>query len=799
MNIKLLILLGITSIPLLSIGQNNPVFFNKGKMCVYDNDPTNAKTNTMLYVQGSFVISRDETDVNVKSEIKVDGAKIVIKGDLIQKGIYFTGNPATVGEHGFVIPSPYTTANASRIVFNGTQPQRIYYPTNAFDSKWKGSNYINLPDIEVNNTQHLTVAPEIGLSAQNIHLPKGRLILDSRRMHANDIVYGNTGGTNPHTHHPKTSSLLAHLYLPKDANVNYNRTLGTKTNINEFGAIEVRLAVDSLSDYAEDEKSRSIVGMGSPFMQMRADYFMYNFLMHPFESNILGYWKFSNPNPETTLSAGLGFVIGIDLRGSKSEYYPDINPIYAGKLDFDTRNRDKYSFSRFAYTKKNNMYPLPGGMTHASNAFDVVSDPSTHAAYQENIVHTDVEVHLKPDFNYFSNPFTVPLDLDKLLTEKNANAADNPWKVDISSTSGDILPYAWIMNPSSVASGTLTTTMKNGVPFYESYLHATYTYFLMKKTGGTYSGDEFSADGNHSVIAPLQMFLVYGNKENPSRRTKITIPESERVLASGTQFLRSTPNTSPDDFLFEVNDQKTKAYDRAAIVLRTLKEVLNDPLLESTDKAVSSVLGEESDTRSANLNMTTSKGKVEKTINSALYTRNPENGNDTESLILTRPEKAESVTTTLYLSPSQTAQDISIKTMRLQSMDEVKEIWLIDHLKNKEFELSTGKEYLTTVSPSDKHDRFTIKFKLDGTTGIEEETETAKNISSHYSNGLLTVKGFEDSDMGSMISIYDVQGRMLRQAKVDRLEMTIYESFTPGAYIVKVVGNKSYVSKFLAR
>lgn len=786
MKIKLLILIGMMVVPLLSSAQGTkPVFFNKGKMSVVGTDTT----KTVLYVAGDFIASRDATDKTVKSEIHLKKSKTVLTGSFYQDGFNVDG---VWNEKVFFLPSD--AGEVSRLEFRGEEAQVI--STNrstTYTPAWKSENYVDFPVIAINNNKHVTMSPEIAAKVKGLDLYRGRLILDSRRLKSDEVP-----GLGTTIHDVSNSSLLAHLFVDESPSVmSYGRKV--TTTLDDYGAVEVRVAMDESKTLTEDEekKGRSIIGMGSPFKEIKTDYFMYNFLMFPYGNNILGYWNFTETRPTVSLSAGKGFVVGIDLRGTDpNDYIPfDKDPDYAGKISFADRVKDTYKFSRFAYNNKNNIYPLKG-LKPSDNQFSEVE--VTDATYaNEQLVYGDVTMSLKTGFNYLANPYTTPLNLEQLLTEAAASA--NDWKTDIGNN-GDILPYAWVLNPSSAASGKYNLT--SGAELGEERLHATYTYFLLKSVGGTYNmetGDQenISAEGENFVIAPLQMFLVYGLKPDLTRT--ITIPASQRIGNSAANFLRSatgkSSTTKRDDFVFEVVDLTTKTYDRTAVVLRTPDEVLSTPTAY-VDKTVSSVVPE---TSNNTLKSVTTTGTVSSTFNSVIYTLSPA-GAALESKYLGLANGVGEVSTPLYLSPSTTAQKIAIKAKRLNTMDEVNEIWLDDKRDNKSFELSSGKDYETSVKPTDAHDRFTLRF-VRSASGIGDETEVAdKSITSYYADGVLTVSGFEQSDINSLISIYDIQGRMLKQVKVIDLTMRISEVFYPGAYIVKVSGNnKSYVSKFLVR
>ncbi|MEN9919738.1 MAG: hypothetical protein RL662_2174 [Bacteroidota bacterium] len=785
MKVKFLVLLGVASIPLVSNGQT---FYNKGKMSIVSTDTT----KTVLYVKGDFVVGGDATSV---SEIYLSKSKTVITGDFIQNA-----SPVSGSANVFAGYQPdgtgYIAGSNSKFVFAGVAPQHITTALTPYSAVRKGATYINFPDIEVLNNKHVTVSPEVAVSVQNLKLTKGKLILDSRRMAAGDVVDGSAvNATN--------STLIAHLNVAPGTNkISYNRGLTgtTLASLNDLGVVEVKLALDDPASFdgtPASERTRSIVGMGSPFETIRADYFMWNFLMFPYDNNIIGRLNTAETDPTVAINAGRGFVLGVDLRGTAEANYPTHDDYTGSNLNFAARNTDNIVFNRFAFANNNNIYPITS-ITGLGNSGFATQTVTSDSYAKENLVYNDVkDIPLENGFNYLANPFTAPLSLKRLLDE-GGSAASNPWKVapNVQGGARDIMNRVWILNPSSKASGLYR--LDTGAALGKDRLHVTYSYNLMQNLGGTYTSSNDNGSGDAYTIAPLQMFVIY--VPNSGTLKKITIPASERAISAGTHFLRSssTPVVAGDDFLFEVVDAKTKIYDRTAVVIRTPEDIMSKTAYSNTLKLMSNVVSD--GTTKSVLETKTQEGVVTQSTNSIIYTKDAE-GKDLESLFLAAPEGEPNVSTSLYLAPSVTNQEVVIRAKRLNTMGRVSSIWLEDKLTGKSFELSTGKDYVTSVKSTDKADRFNLKFVFATSSGGSGNILVGeqKTISSHYTNNTLTITGFEDSDLGSKISVYDIQGRMLKQATVNSLTERISATFAPGAYIVKVVGSKSHVSKFLVR
>lgn len=550
--------------------------------------------------------------------------------------------------------------------------------------------------------------------------------------------------------------------------------------------------------------------MGSPYAQMKSDYFFWNFLMIPKDNSLIGGTPGNSmTDPQRTLKAGEGFVIGLDLRGvSASNYEYDLHPLYqiaaADRPKFAERITEKYQFSRFGpfFNSSNNVNQARfAGHTVANPVLSPGGGTITDPAYAQEILnHTDIgNLPITKGYNYYANPYTVPLDLSPILDADPAGTtlpvAWNNIRVGSSTvTDRDFTNKVWVLASDSRGSGSYDILNPSGIGPGNKWIMVSAKYRVMKDAGSTADAYDAGTGGSTKVLAPLQMFVLFSPKG--SSKT-LKIPASARSIASNALFLRSTSASDDlkDDFLFEINDVKTKSSDRVAIVIRTPQEVMTDSRYEGVKKIMTVISSDQTTTRS-----TTEEGAITQTNMSTMYTKG-ESGTALESNVLGVPMSAKTESTVLYVSPSFTAQNITISADRLETANRVKGIKLIDKVSNKEFDLFAGKPYTTTSKPTDPEDRFTLRFIFDesGTSGIEDGNSESKTITSYYSNGTLTVAGFDDADLGSTISVYDIQGRLAAQAKVDDTTVEITQPFSPGAYIVKVVGNTSYAAKFLVR
>lgn len=806
MKIKLLLLVGIGFAPFALVAQT-AFLYNKGVMSVKSTDVN----NTTLYINGDFIAGHDAT---AACNITLDNSRTVLTGDFIHD--LNGGTPANTTVFN------YTTGDNSRFVFRGTTAQTIKLASGltygVYGQYLKGQNNIKFPTLVIQNRNHVTLIPELAAQAAGLSLDTGRLILESRRAVQDD--FNNIGGS---MHDKGNSTMLAHFMVASTGTIttpNNNPTFAaTATSNNQFGAVQVNLQLDNPLDYnvggtggkIDERYGRSLIGMGIPYKEMKSDYFFWNFLMIPKNESIIGGTPGNTmTDPQRTLKAGEGFVIGIDLRGTNpANYEYDLHPIYKAVTPteqplFSARVTEKYQFSRFGpfFNNRNNVRQANAWGGHSAVTSSVMAAPGAGANGINDVSYANEVLNygnitgltISQGYNYYANPYTVPLDLSPLVNGTGTADWNNVIFAGPGVTPRDFTNKVWILDPSSVGSGSYDILNPGGIGPGNKWVMVNAKYRVMKAIASTVNAyDPGTGSSNPNILAPLQMFVLY----SPSGSAKtLTIPASARTITENALFLRSSPTSNRliDDFLFEIRDEKIKSSDRTAIAIRTPQDIMTNPDYEGTKKLVTLIASDQTTTRS-----TTEEGAVTQTNMSTVYTKS-DAGVALESNILGVPQSATSETVTLYVTPSLTAQNISITAGRLETANRVKGIMLKDKLTNKEFDLFGGKTYTTTSKATDAVDRFSLRFIFD-TSGIEDgdNGSESKSITSYYLNGTLTVTGFDDVDFGSVISVYDIQGRMAAQAKVNDTTVEITQPFSPGAYIVKVVGNKSYAAKFLVK
>jgi len=723
-------------------GAGGVVWSNHGP--VYSSGSDN--DNVSIYIGGDMEFATPDDGTSV---MKVDKSRIQLTGNLLNN----------VTEASASNLFDFTAGNQGVVEFRGSAAQEITTSaTSAATIPSKLENYINFPNIEINNNKHVTLDASLAAKTQDIELTKGWLILDSRKaIVAKDGVQVNVD----------SESVLAHLLVEGD--VEYRNASASAPA--DRGFIQVNMALENEGT----EVAQSIVGFGIPFREIRSDYFMFNTMLAPNHEAFINHFI----TPEKVMEAGRGYVVGIDLRGPDPAGYEDILDQYASSgLDFSQRVTEKYEFNRHKFQSSPN----------AINNHDV-------AVAGEKLNTTDVVVTgIQTGYNYLANPYTVPLSIDKLLVGEGNNA-DATWKVYTDELAGrpQVRNEVWILEPNSNAK------QVEDWPHRSTY---TYNYYVARGTGGTY----VEADGNVVAVAPLQMFVIrayptIGNVDGETPGTykratnwtpnTITIPRSERVMGKA-RFLRNAPAKPgrKDDFVIEFRDKTTRTTDRVSFVLRSEEEFANNTY-SNVDRLIStSTENDNNIKRSA----TTITGDFEQSLASQIYTKDAAGKALTVQFFPLETTKR----ITLYHIPSAVAQPLDILGLRINTKDKVEQMWLEDTKYNTIVEITPEMLYETRSEPTDSHERFAIRFASETTDADDIETSLS-NIYAYSESGSIYLKGFAQANFGSQVSLYDVNGRELARKTANSNEMILMEACQAGVYIIKVSGSHNQNIKLIVK
>jgi len=169
-----------------------------------------------------------------------------------------------------------------------------------------------------------------------------------------------------------------------------------------------------------------------------------------------------------------------------------------------------------------------------------------------------------------------------------------------------------------------------------------------------------------------------------------------------------------------------------------------------------------------------------------IYTRSSDNKLLTTNIIPTSTKEL-----TMYMEPSKERQEVKLTASRLNSISAVSSIILYDKQTGKTTDLKKTPTYTFLSSPSDKTDRFVLRFS-GNTTGMEDLN--IKELSAYYTSGFITVQGLQESDVSNDIMVYNIQGQLLhRQVITDADVCRINKVLDKGIYLIKISGNPNVI------
>lgn len=652
----------------------NPTLFNIGTLFVGN---TSAYENTTLYVGGSIQVEGD------MALIRQDGIT-KLTGDFINN---VTSN------------NVFDNESYGKIEFCGTDAQNI------FGTADKVLNYINFPNIKINNSKGVFLSAKMGAEVNELDLTKGKFVLLSE---VNDVR--------------PTQVDCAHLLVKQTGNVIYNRD---SSDINEKGIIEVRLA---LSDNYQNKK---IVGFSSPFKRIYSDYFAFNFLTKPSPNGLFGDDGLLLDDIRTPMNAGEGYLLGQGIVDDVNYYWDYVNYEWPN-INYNDRFTTVFSFAR-------------DFMPQSFSQYNTEEDRFTG----EEINITDVEVPLtRRGFNYVGNPFTVPIDLSSFV--QNTGVVDD-WGV----TRGEA-GEGELRNSFYVLSGG-TGSYSGNAPKYKFTFNV--SYLLGQSVGGT-----LSYEGESSLlIAPMQMFVVGKNNDGLSN---FKIPASARKHGLA-RFFRAPSIRTVDEIMIEAVDEDTKGYDRLCVVFR------DEATLKSNDRYDASKL------------FNYSRG-----VNQ-IYTQSSDNKKLTTNVFSPETDLID-----MYLVPSSKINNVTLTAYRLNSLQSVSTVILEDKLLGVFVDLLQNPTYSFITNPTDNENRFTLHFSPKTITGNNITEEFPIIFYSQMKR--IMIKGLTESDLGSNISVFNVNGRLIYETKISDISDNIIDKyFDTGMYILKISGSRNVVDKVI--
>lgn len=693
-------------IPLHMLGQatvdNTVRFVNYGKMNVEANAAADAKAS--LYIPNSLSMIGSEISI-VQNGITTLGGNF--NNDVIAGNIFSTSSSGTFRFYG-ATTTPFQNIQQIR----GTADRSFYY--------------IDFPNVEVDKSDFYTegkgayvkVVPTMGISTKNLALTVGKIQLDSRLADQS----GNL------------QTQVANMLV--DGSVSYNTIIADRT---QKGVVEVLLA---LPENQVDRKSR-FIAFSSPFKRMYADYFSYWMLGAPTNTGLFGDSKNAISDPTYGLTSGRGHVVGQDVFDDEEEYYHNQVPYSTSR--FSDRATNLLTLNRWAdpfYASSINVAQKTGAVTNA---------------YTEEIQTDDVVIQLQPGYNYLGNPYTVPLDISKLLLTNpdDISGVSDPWNISRSQVDGrpdNLYAAAWVMDQ-------MVSTVTNAAQ-HKFKVDATWT--IAQKIGNT----TYDRNGEGvTMIAPMQLFVVWAEKAST-----ITIPKSERKHGN-INFLRNSNDPIVDELLLEVVDNDTQGYDRMCVVFRP------DASLKAGDPYDAYKIFNKS-------------GAVTQIYN------HTDDGADMMVNVVPNDLKRMNIN----ITPASQPKEVTLTAYRMNSLITPEGVWLHDLQERRVINLKKYESYTFQTTPTDPVDRFILHF-ANVPTAIDNPDQIA-SLFAYYKDGVLSVSGFSPIDEGSLLSVLDLQGRMVKSVPVSLNGSNLFTTPLPvqqGVYILKVTGKRTYTTKLICK
>ena len=571
----------------------------------------------------------------------------------------------------------------------------------------KQANYIDFPNVETFNKASVSLDALMGMNVTKLKLSEGKFVLKSQQ----DLGV-------------LTSSQLAHL-LVKD-NVSYTRSAATPQ---QNGVVEVEL-------YLGNDRDRRFFGWTSPYKKTYSDYLFYNFLLEPTHESLFGDLKETITNAEYSLMPGRGYLIGQNVYSSNvKQEWPDErwkDALYADRFT------DMLTFNRYTFND----------ILHKTTA---VASFRPDSYSMEELNTEDITMHLyKKGYHFLGNPYTCPLNMTNFVRQEYSK--NNPWGVTRGGNgTEDVYNMFWVISQGN-AYGIDEANMKFSINV---------TYLVGQEVGSTYNR---YPDVNGLQIAPMQLFIVYANREQD-----FTIPKSERIHGN-VPFLRSEMPAINNELLLEVTDSQTKGFDRTCVVFR------QDAHLAAVDRYDAAKMFNRS-------------GGV-----SQIWLPTGNKTSDRNLSVSVVPYETDKLEVTWL--PSSTPQECTMTAYRQESLTAPERVLLEDRQTGKITDLLINPSYTFQSSPTDRSDRFALHFKK-SSTGIDNIVESTLSCYYNKAGQEIFIRGVEESDAQSTVTVYDIQGRQIMSSLVGN--GIIPFTTTEGVYIVKITGNRTLNSKIIIR
>lgn len=577
-------------------------------------------------------------------------------------------------------------------------------------------------------------------------------------------------------------------------------------------------------------------GMTSPFEKLRADYMLYHLLTKPGESNVTGDIGQPIGPPDTEIERGRGYLFAMEASRAKFEEIRGNwhNPGSEGAVDVhpepqQLREKGGYFFSRVLreikydtdyYSAK---LPWRAGAKYDNFNFYTTLQGGTKDFEAQRFNTGDVTVELKSLSNglqFLANPYMTPITLKSILGKKDPTATttggiditpqSTPFPVGRTgfyavhekpvTASGPLMRARyWVVN-----TGLVTTT---GTPAEDVFYAYNIKYDMLD---AAISAPTIASPWKYS-IEPLQVFAVQvanGGTFTFNDDMKIFRGDNEklsfeRLPVSLVDHINALPKPNasadarsanveevvedevlPDWFTMEAVAMN-KAGDIVAMTADRTAVRFFDTATEGLDKD-----------HDVTKTLKAANAEEDKTIfnpNNVLYTTTMAG-----DALLSNSVSYKVKEIPLHYLPGSEAENVVLYFDGLDGFEKINNVWLVDHFTGFEDKLYDGYEYTFSTQPNESYvgskNRFTLVFDRDD----DAPTLTESPITCYYSGSILHIGGLNEKDLGSKVFIYDLQGRLMGSTIINNYPGVEYhKSLGQGTFIVKIVGNRNFDTKFV--
>lgn len=599
-----------------------------------------------------------------------------------------------------------------------------------------------------------------------------------------------------------------------------------------------------------DKQATYLRGFTSPFNTLRADYMFYHVLTRPSASSITN-WRGPIWDPRTNIETGAGYFMGMDVSDA---YFDDINKRWhTGMANAsDLRARGGYNFSRvvqrmndYANSVKDASSPRFSLYTFdksdATN--DAIGNANLKRVYENqrfNVNEVRVKVYGPNSaegaangygLNFLGNPFMTPIDMSGLLAKYDGTQyltnnlseaalkeaytprfhADNVQAVHyvteaaiksaIDNSKLLLRSKYWIVHSALIAN-----TIVGGLPMYA--YNVKYDDIVAVSQGATVPTGIFNKQ-----LEPMQMFLVQA----------ATSGDFVFTQAMKTMYKESFPIQ-----FYNQNEQVPVPQSRAAASPRGLEtESANEDVRPSDWLVVEAITGKEGNTsvdRTAVRFFDKATQAIDKLHDSEKGIAAPSKNNDgkqeeviVESMsnfLFTRASSGEKLLSNgvgyntkdvpLQYYGSGEKQEVTFAISGVEGFDRVQGVKLVDRWVNGD-----GTEYVKDITDTDfvYHFETTGQETLDGENrfflrfGEDDDVNPILKddpITCYYSGSTLYIGGLNSKDMGSIVQIFDLQGRLMGNTTINNHPTMEYpKALGQGTFIVNISGERNFKTKFV--